>query len=150
MHIHLHVSYKLVTLLTKGFFDISFTKDVGAITIRKLSTMEWNGMTFSLSQWQTHSNITAQGAKWVQSHVIKVQFPSLNFQFYNIENSTLLVGMIEEVLEVEKPNSYIKQQTWPMVTIEMSHITWLLRSNPRSIRLSSLDIKNPIDATYFQ
>jgi hypothetical protein len=107
-------------------------------------------MTFSLSQWQTHSNITAQGAKWVQSHVIKVQFPSLNFQFYNIENSTLLVGMIEEVLEVEKPNSYIKQQTWPMVTIEMSHITWLLRSNPRSIRLSSLDIKNPIDATYFQ
>jgi hypothetical protein len=58
--------------------------------------------------------------------------------------------MIEEVLEVEKPNSYIKQQTWPMVTIEMSHITWLLRSNLGNIHLSSLDIKNPIDATYFQ
>ncbi len=92
----------------------------------------------------------AQGAKWVLSHVIKVQFPGLNFQFRNVEDSTLLVGMIEEVLEVEKPNSYIKQQTWPMVTVEMSRITWLPRSNPGSIRLPSLDIKNPIDATYFQ
>jgi hypothetical protein len=107
-------------------------------------------MTFSLSQWWIHSNITAQGAKWVLSHAIKVQFPSLNFQFCNIEDSTLLVGMIEEVFEVEKPNSYIKQQTWPMVTVEMSHITWFPKSNPGSIRLSSLDIKNPIDATYFQ
>jgi len=86
----------------------------------------------------------------VLSHVIKVQFLGLNFQFCNVEDSTLLVGMIEEVLEVEKPNSYIKQQTWPMVIVETSYITWFPRNNPRSIHLPSLDIKNPIDATYFQ
>jgi hypothetical protein len=64
-------------------------------------------MTFSLSQWWTHSNIVAQDAKWTLSHAIKVQFPNLNFQFCNIEDLTLLVGMIEKVLEVEKPNSYM-------------------------------------------
>jgi hypothetical protein len=40
MQIHFHVSYKLVKLLAKGFFDISFTKEVRAITTRELSVME--------------------------------------------------------------------------------------------------------------
>jgi hypothetical protein len=47
MQIHLHVFYKLVTLFTKGFFEISFTEKVGAIATKKLSIVEWNGMTFS-------------------------------------------------------------------------------------------------------
>jgi len=80
------------------------------------------------------------------SHVIKVQFLNLSFQFYNVENLTLLVGMIRDILEVEKPNSYIKQPAKPMVTIEMSDITQLLGS----IHLPSFDIKDLINTTYYQ
>jgi hypothetical protein len=80
------------------------------------------------------------------SHAIKVQFFNLNFQFYNVENLTLLVGMIRDILEVEKPNSYIKQPAKPMVTIKMSDITHFLGS----IQMSSFDIKDPIDTTYYQ
>jgi hypothetical protein len=85
--------------------------------------MEWNGMTFNFLRWWTHFNIVVQGAEQMLSHAIKVQFPNLNFQFCNVEDLTLLVGIIGDILEVEKPNSYIKRPIEPMVTIEMFDIT---------------------------
>lgn len=46
MQLHLHESFRTVTLLTPGFFEISFAEEAGAVAARKLTTVEWGGLSF--------------------------------------------------------------------------------------------------------
>jgi hypothetical protein len=40
MQLYLHESFKSVTLLTRGFLEITFMEEVGAMVARKLATVE--------------------------------------------------------------------------------------------------------------
>jgi hypothetical protein len=46
MQLHLHESFRTVTLLTPVFFEISFAEEAGAVAARKLTAVEWGGLSF--------------------------------------------------------------------------------------------------------
>jgi hypothetical protein len=51
LKLHLPASYTSTTLLTRGYFLILFENEEGAISTRKLTTVEWSGLGFSFSRF---------------------------------------------------------------------------------------------------
>ncbi len=78
---YLHEFFKLVTLLMRGFLEITFTKEIRVMATRKLVTIKWNGFSFCFYKWIKHFNASSQGAKQLLTHMIKIQFLNINFQF---------------------------------------------------------------------
>jgi hypothetical protein len=74
-------SFTSTTLLTHGYFLISFENEEGAIATRKLTTMDWSGLNLSFSRFSPDFDPSAQGAEALLTHTIKVQFPDLHEQF---------------------------------------------------------------------
>jgi hypothetical protein len=67
-----------VTLLTRGYFLILFENEEGATSTRKLTSVEWNGLSLSFSRYTPNFDARAQGAEALLTHTIKVQFPDLH------------------------------------------------------------------------
>jgi hypothetical protein len=51
LKLHLSVFYTSTTLLTRGYFLILFENEEGAISTRKLTTVEWSGLGLSFSRF---------------------------------------------------------------------------------------------------
>ncbi len=49
LKLHLPVSYTLVTLLTRGFFEVLFTDEEGVKFAKKIRVVEWSGLNLSFS-----------------------------------------------------------------------------------------------------
>jgi hypothetical protein len=119
------VIFTSTTLLTHGYFLISFENEEGAIATRKLTTVDWSGLSLSFSRFSPDFNSSAQGAKALLKHTIKVQFPDLHEQFKNAKALTIMASKLEAVLEIEAAKSYIKRPVGPMVTVEVQDISRL-------------------------
>ncbi|CAM6011211.1 unnamed protein product [Sphagnum balticum] len=53
LKLHLPAPFFVVTLLTRGYFEILFDDEKGARATRKLATMEWSGWNLSFSKYST-------------------------------------------------------------------------------------------------
>ncbi len=116
---HLPASFTSTTLLTRGYFLISFENEEGAIATRKLTTVDWSGLSLSFSRFSPDFNSSAQGAEALLTHTIKVQFPNLHEQFRNAKALTIMASKLGAVLEIEAAESYIKRPVGPMVTVKV-------------------------------
>jgi len=125
LKLHLPVSFTSATLLTRGYFLILFKNEEGAKATRKLTLVEWNGLSLSFSRYTSGFDANAQGAEALLTHTIKVQFPNLHEQFRNDRALTIMASKIGEVLDIESADSYVKRPAGPMVTIETKDITKL-------------------------
>ncbi len=134
LKLHLPASYTSTTLLTRGYFLILFENKEGAVATRKLTIVEWSGLSFSFSRFSLNFDASVQGAEALLTHTIKVQFPDLHEQFRNAKTLTIMASKLGEVLDIEVTNSYIKRLAGPMVTVEVQDITRLTGF----IRISSM------------
>jgi hypothetical protein len=125
LKLHLPTTFISATLLTHGYFLVLFENEEGAIYTRKLTTVEWSGLSLSFSRYTPNFDANAQGAERLLTHSIKVQFPDLHEQFRNTKTLTIMASKLGEVLDIEAVDSYIKRPADPMVTIEVSDITKL-------------------------
>jgi hypothetical protein len=125
LKLHLPTSYTSTTLLTWGYFLILFENEEGAISTRKLTIVEWSGLSLSFSRFSPDFDASAQGAEALFTHTIKVQFPDLHEQFQNAKALTIMASKLGEVLDIEAADSYIKRSVGPMVTIEVQDISKL-------------------------
>jgi hypothetical protein len=125
LKLHLPPSFASITLLTRGYFLVLFEEEQGAIDTRKLSTVEWSGISLFFSKFSPEFDASAQGAEQYLTHTIKVQFPNLHEQFRNEKALTILASKIGEILDIESADSYIKRPAGPMVTVEVQNITKL-------------------------
>ncbi len=57
--------------------------------------------------------------------MIKVQFLDLHAQFRSEKALTIMASSIEEILDIELPDSYIKRPARPMVIVEVRDISKL-------------------------
>jgi len=119
LKLHLSASYSSTTLLTRGYFLILFENEEGAISTRKLTTVEWSGLSLSFSRFSLDFDANAQGAEALLTHTVKVQFLDLHKQFQNKKTLTIMASKIGELLDIKVANSYIKRPAGPMVTIEV-------------------------------
>jgi hypothetical protein len=119
LKLHLPTSYTSTTLLTRGYFLILFENEEGAISTRKLTTVEWSELSLSFSRFSPNFDASAQGAEALLTHTIKVQFSDLHEQFWNAKALTIMASKLGEVLDIEAVDSYIKRPAGPMVTIEV-------------------------------
>jgi len=119
LKLHLPSSFVSTTLLTRGYFLILFDKEEGAIATRKLTTVDWNGLSLSFSKFSMDFDASAHGAESLLTHSIKIQFPDLHEQFRNAKALTILASKLGEVLDIEAADSYIKRPAGPMVTVEV-------------------------------
>jgi hypothetical protein len=78
LKLHLPTMFILITLLTRGYFLILFENEEGAISTRKLTSVEWNGLNLSFFRYTPNFDASTQGAKALLMHTIKVQFPDLH------------------------------------------------------------------------
>jgi len=74
LKLHLPVSFISTTLLTRRYFLIFFEIEEGAMATRKLTLVEWSGLSLSFSRYTPNFDASAQGAKALLTHTIKVQF----------------------------------------------------------------------------
>jgi hypothetical protein len=74
LKLHLPVSFISATLLTRRYFLILFENEEGAMATRKLTLVEWSGLSLSFSRYTPNFDASAQGAKALLTHTIKVQF----------------------------------------------------------------------------
>jgi hypothetical protein len=125
LKLHLLASYTLVTLLTKGFFEVLFTDEEGAKFARKITAVEWSGLNLSFLRYIPNFDVNVQGANTLLSHTIKVQFPNLHEQFRNTKAFIIMASKIGEVLEIELEDTYIKRPISPMITVETHDISKL-------------------------
>jgi hypothetical protein len=125
LKLHLPTSYTSTTLLMRGYFLILFENEEGAIATRKLTTVEWSGLSLSFSRFSPTFDASAQGAEALLTHKIKVQFPDLHEQFRNAKALTIMASKLGEVLDIEAAGSYIKRPAGPMVMVEVQDITKL-------------------------
>jgi hypothetical protein len=125
LKLHLLTSYTSITLLTRGYFLILFDNEEGAISTRKLTTIEWSELSLSFSRFSPDFDANAQGVEALLTHTIKVQFLDLHEQFRNAKSLTIMVSKLGEVLDIEVVDSYIKRPAGPMVTIEVQDISKL-------------------------
>jgi hypothetical protein len=72
LKLHLLATFVSVTLLTRGFFLILFENEEGATSTRKLTSVEWNGLSLSFSRYTPNFDASAQGAEAFFTHTIKV------------------------------------------------------------------------------
>ncbi|CAM6058866.1 unnamed protein product [Sphagnum tenellum] len=127
LKLHLPATFTSTTLLTRGYFLISFENGEGAIATRKLTTVDWSGLSLSLSRFSPDFDSSAQGAEAFLTHTIKVQFPDLHEQFRNAKALTIMASKLGAVLEIEAAESNIKRPAGPMVTVEVQDISRLAR-----------------------
>jgi hypothetical protein len=78
LKLHLPAMFISITLLTRGYFLILFENEEGAISTRKLTSVEWNGLSLSFFRYTPNFDASTQGAKALLMHTIKVQFPNLH------------------------------------------------------------------------
>ncbi|CAN5974122.1 unnamed protein product [Sphagnum jensenii] len=78
LKLHLLAPFSTITLLTRGYFEILFEDEDGAIATRKLAAVEWSGWALSFSKYSTNFRPNEQGAELLLTHSIKVQFPDLH------------------------------------------------------------------------
>ncbi len=145
MQFDLHESFKTVTLLTQGFFEILFMTEVGVMATRKLVTIKWGGLSFFFQIEDTFQHLNPRSRTPTNTQN-KVQFPNINFKFCNKKDFTSLASKIGEVIKVESFESYVKHLTGLMVTIEVVDVSRL----PSNILLPLLDLKDFIDIMIFQ
>jgi hypothetical protein len=119
------MSFISATLLTQGYFLILFKNEEGAISTRKLTTVEWNGLNLSFSRYTPNFDTSAQGVEMLLTHMIKIQFLDLHEQFQNTRALTIMASKLREVLDIEGAYSYIKRPASPMVTIKVKDISKL-------------------------
>jgi len=50
LKLHLPVPFVLITLLTRGYFEVRFEEEEGAKATRRLATVEWSGLSLSFSR----------------------------------------------------------------------------------------------------
>jgi hypothetical protein len=125
LKLHLLASFISATFLTRGYFLILFGNEEGAISTRKLTTVEWSGLSLSFLRYTPNFDASAQGAEALFTHRIKVQFPDLHEQFRNARALTIMASKLGKVLDIEAVDSYIKRPAGPMVTVEVRDITKL-------------------------
>jgi hypothetical protein len=125
LKLHLPVSFTSATLLTRGYFLILFENEEGARATKKLTSVEWSGLSLSFSRFTPGFNANAEGAEALLTHTIKIQFLDLHKQFRNIRALTIMASKLGEVLNIEAADSYVKRPAGPMVTIETKDITKL-------------------------
>ncbi|CAK9215899.1 unnamed protein product [Sphagnum troendelagicum] len=123
LKLHLLASFIFAMLLTRGYFLILFENEEGAIVTRKLTTVEWSGLSLSFSRYTPNFDASTQGAKALLMHMIKIQFPDLHEQFRNVRALTIMASKIDEVLDIEAADFYMKRLAGPMVTIEVKEIS---------------------------
>jgi hypothetical protein len=109
------VSFISATLLTRGYFLILFENEERTIATKKLTSVEWNGLSLSFSKYTPSFDAGAQGAEALLTHTIKVQFPDLHEQFRNIRALTIMASKLGKVLDIEATDSYVKRPAGPMV-----------------------------------
>jgi hypothetical protein len=136
LKLHLPTSFTSTTFLTRGYFLITFENEEGAIATRKLTMVDWSGLSLSFSRFSPDFDSNTQGAEALLMHTIKVQFPNLHEQFQNAKALTITASKLGAVLEIEAAESYIKRPTgpMPMVTVEVQDISKL----PGYIRIPSM------------
>jgi hypothetical protein len=78
LKLHLPTFFTSTMLLTRGYFLILFDSEEGAIATRKLTTVDWSGLSLSFSRFSLDFDASAQGAEVLLTHIIKVQFPDLH------------------------------------------------------------------------
>jgi hypothetical protein len=122
LKLHLPMPFSMVTLVTRGYFEVLFEKVEGARATRKLATVEWSGWALSFSRDSTLFRPNEHEAEKLLTHVIKVQFPNLHVQLRTEKALTIMASSIREVLDIGSPDSYIKKPMGPMVTIEVKDI----------------------------
>jgi len=134
LKLHLPIPLVSITLLTRGYFEILFEEEEGAKTTRRLTAVEWSSLNLSFSRYAPNFDGSAQGAEAQLTHAIRVQFPDLHEEFKNTRVLTLMASKLEEVLEIEAADSYIKRPAGPMIMIELRDISRL----PGYIRIPSM------------
>jgi hypothetical protein len=72
LKLHLPTSFTSTTFLTRSYFLILFENEEGAIATRKLTTVEWSGLSLSFSRFLPNFDANAQGAEALLTHTIKV------------------------------------------------------------------------------
>ncbi|CAM6065309.1 unnamed protein product [Sphagnum tenellum] len=72
LKLHFPATFVLVTLLTRGYFLILFKNKERATSTRKLTSVEWNKLNLSFSRYTPNFDVSAQGAKALLTHMIKV------------------------------------------------------------------------------
>jgi hypothetical protein len=122
LKLHLPTSFASTSLLTRGYFLILFDSEEGAITTKKLTTVDSSELNLSFSRFSPDFDASAQGAEALLMHTIKVQFPDLHEQFRNAKALTIMASKFGEVLDIEAKDSYIKRPAGPMVTVEVQDI----------------------------
>ncbi len=125
LKLHLPVSFTSSMLLTRGYFEILFEDEEGAKTTRKLTVVEWSGLSLSFSRYVPNFDVSSQGAEVQLTHTLKIQFPDLHEQFRNTRALTIMASKLGKVLKIETTNSYIKRPSGPMITIEVRDISKL-------------------------
>jgi hypothetical protein len=125
LKLHLPIPLVSITLLTRGYFEILFEEEEGAKATRRLTAVEWSGLSLSFSCYVPNFDVNTQGAEAQLTHAIKVQFPNLHEEFENTRALTLMASKLGEVLEIETVDSYIKRLAKPMITIELRDISKL-------------------------
>ncbi len=134
LKLHLPIPLVSITLLTRGYFEILFEEEEGAKATRRLTAVEWSGLSLSFLRYAPNFDANAQGAEAQLTHAIRVQFPDLHEEFKNTRVLTLMANKLGEVLEIEAADSYIKRPAGPMITIELRDISRL----PGYIRIPSM------------
>ncbi|CAK9878095.1 unnamed protein product [Sphagnum jensenii] len=127
LKLHLLATFISIMLLTRSYFLILFENEEGAISTRKLTVVEWNGLSLSFSRYTPNFDANTQGAETLLTHIIKVQFLDLHEQFQNAKALTIMASKLGKVLDIEATDSYMKRPTGPMVTIKVRDIAKLAR-----------------------
>jgi hypothetical protein len=125
LKLHLPAPLISATLLTRGYFEILFEDEEGAKATKRLTAVEWSGLSLSFSRYIPNFDANSQGAEAQLTHTIKIQFPDLHKQFRNTRALTIMANKLGEVLEIEATGSYIKRPAGPMITIELRDIAKL-------------------------
>jgi len=125
LKLHLPAPFLMVTLLTRGYFEVLFEKEEGARAAKKLAVVEWSDWALSFSRYLTLFKPNEHGAKMLLTHSIEVQFLNLHVQLRTEKALTIMASSIRDVLDIESPDSYIKRLAGPMVTVEVKDISKL-------------------------
>jgi hypothetical protein len=83
LKLHLPTSFISATLLTCGFFEAFLSDEERIKTTRKITTVEWSGMSFFFSKYVSNFDTSVQGAEALLAHTVKLHFLDLHKQFKN-------------------------------------------------------------------
>jgi hypothetical protein len=71
LKLHLRASFIFATLLARGYFKILVENEEGAITTKKLTTVEWSGLNLSFSKYTPNFDVSFQGVEALFTDTIK-------------------------------------------------------------------------------